>query len=396
MNKKLISCICVMALTVSAVAIYHYSKPKISVVMSTYNRANLLPAAIDSILGQTFKDFEFIIINDGSSDDTADVLKKYADQDSRIRILTNPQNKGLVYSLNRGLDAAHGEFIARMDDDDVSLSTRFEKQYDFMKVNPNITATSSFVGQPQSGKVWPFQKKTDSDEMKTDLFLGTVPISHPSLFVRRDFLNTNHIRYNDKYESAEDNKFYLDLYDAGAIIGKVPEVLVLYRVHQTNPPEWNMARYNNTNLFLQDEILPRFDIHTQVTTRPPCEQFHQMVEANKIKKQLPQDLLEYSVEQKCPHNPVVHPFWRDAFIFKDNRVCRLNFRSECGTIQSQSTDTFSLKWDRWGLETFVRINGTWELKKTESANPVKNKAKQIQKSTHQNASKKIKKGKKES
>ncbi|MGN1062757.1 MAG: glycosyltransferase family 2 protein, partial [Alphaproteobacteria bacterium] len=90
-------------------------QPTISVVMSTYNRAYALPTSVDSILNQTYGDFEFIIVNDGSTDNTAQVLAAYADKDKRIRVLTNKQNKGLIYSLNRGLDAARGKYIARMD-----------------------------------------------------------------------------------------------------------------------------------------------------------------------------------------------------------------------------------------------------------------------------------------
>ena len=278
----------------------HRSEPIISVVMSTYNRADFLPKAIESILDQTFKDWEFIIINDGSTDQTATILDEYAARDSRIKVLTNPQNRGLVWSLNLGLDNARGEFIARMDDDDISLPDRFEKQYIFLRKYPDMTATSSFVGQPKNREPWPFQQKTDSDEMKTDLFLGTVPISHPSLMIRRAFLDEHHIRYSDKYRAAEDTKFYLDLYDAGAKMGKVPEVLVLYRLHGDNPAEWYDTQYKNSNLFLEDEIFPRFNIHDKILSRPACPQFRKMVAENRKKQQLPQEILERAVELKCP------------------------------------------------------------------------------------------------
>ena len=276
------------------------SAPAISVVMSTYNREDFLPRAIESIQGQTFRDWELIIINDGSTDKTADILNRYAAQDDRIRILTNSRNKGLVYALNRGLDAAQGEFIARMDDDDISLPDRLEKQYDFMRAHPDITATSSFVGQPNNGEIWPFQQKTGSDDMKVDLFLGTVPISHPSLMIRRSFLTDHHIRYNDKYRAAEDTKFYLDLYDAGAKMGKVPEILVLYRLHGDNPAAWYDIQYKNSNLFLEDEIFPRFNIQEKIQSRPACPQFQRMIEANRKNPQLPQELLEQAVKAKCP------------------------------------------------------------------------------------------------
>ena len=357
-KKVLLSCVCLAGILGIGLCYFRHV-PTISVVMSTYNRAEHLPKAIDSIKNQTFQDWELIIVNDGSKDNTAEVLKEYAKQDRRIKILTNTENKGLVYSLNRGLDEAKGQFVARMDDDDVSLPYRFEKQYEFMKDNPEITVTSSFVGQPKNGRPWPFQQKINPEEMKIDLFLGTVPMSHPSLFVRNDFLKEHHIRYNDKYKAAEDTKFYLDLYDAGAKIGKVPDVLVLYRLHGENPSQFYLEQYQNTNLFLQDEILPRFGIQAQVTSRPPCAQFRQMVEANKTRHHLLQDSLEKAVEKKCPSNPVRHKLWSDSFVFKDNRVCRLDASKECGTILSQTDDSFSMKWDRWGVETFTKKDGIW-------------------------------------
>ena len=373
MNKKLIYYTCGIGALIIASGILFWPNPKISVVMSTYNRQNFLPRAIDSVLNQTFSDFEFIITNDGSSDDTANILKKYAKQDSRIKILTNEQNKGLIYSLNRGLDAARGKYIARMDDDDISLGQRFEKQYQFMEKNPDITLTSSFVANPDDNRTWPFQKQTDSDTMKVELYTNIVPLSHPSIFVRRSFLEKHKIRYNEKYRAAEDRKFYLDLYDAGAKMGKVPEVLVYYRFHNTNPEQWYYDRWKNANLFLQDEILPRFDILDTYNSKNNCEIFHKMAEKNKTSNLLPQQLFERSVELRCPQNPVQHPQWSDAFIFNGNRVCRLNISKECGDIQSKTQDSFTIKWDHWGIETFVQKDGVWTLKKNEVSAPKKSK-----------------------
>ena len=99
--------------------------PRVSVVMATYNRAHLLPRAIESVLRQTFSDFEFIIIDDGSTDETADIVRYFQNRDRRIVFLQNKKNKGLVASLNRGLAAARGRYIARIDDDDEMRRRQF-------------------------------------------------------------------------------------------------------------------------------------------------------------------------------------------------------------------------------------------------------------------------------
>ena len=114
--------------------------PKISVIMSVYNGEKYLAEAIESILEQTFKDFEFIIIDDGSTDKSLEILKEYAKKDSRIKIIANQKNIGLTKSLNIGIKQAQGEYIARMDADDISLPHRFEKQICFLEKNPSYGA----------------------------------------------------------------------------------------------------------------------------------------------------------------------------------------------------------------------------------------------------------------
>ena len=97
-------------------------EPIVSVVMSTYNRADKLKRVIESVLNQTFDNFEFIIINDGSTDGTREVLRSYQKRDKRIILVENKENRGLIYSLNRGLALARGKYIARIDDDDEMLT----------------------------------------------------------------------------------------------------------------------------------------------------------------------------------------------------------------------------------------------------------------------------------
>jgi glycosyltransferase involved in cell wall biosynthesis len=142
--------------------------PAISVAMSVYNNAAFLDQAVESILGQSLSDFEFLIVDDGSNDGSSAILDGYAARDSRIRIIRQ-ENRGLIASLNRLLSEARAPLIARMDGDDISLPERFERQVAFLDVNP-ITASSapgratstsagrpmpgSFANRPPATKLW--------------------------------------------------------------------------------------------------------------------------------------------------------------------------------------------------------------------------------------------------
>lgn len=341
------------------------NRPAISVVMSTYNRAAFLPRSIESILNQTFADFEFIIVNDGSSDETAKVLNLFAAKDKRIRVITNEHNQGLVYSLNLGLDLARGKYIARMDDDDVSLPTRFEKQYAFMEQNPDFVAVGSWIGRPDNEKKWPFHDETDPEKLKVVLYLNRVPISHPASFIRRSFLNEHGIRYSSAYKAAEDRKFWLDIFDAEGKIGNLPEVLLLFRLHGSNPKEYYRDQWLNSRKFFNEEILPRFGITEEFSGSNQCDVLKKMVTRNKQLNLVSQQILEQQISKECPPDfaeQVQHALWNDYFVFDGKRVCRHKISTECADVIQKTNDTLRLKWDRWGTETFKKEKGVWHIK----------------------------------
>ena len=206
-----------------------FKRPAISVVMSTYNRAAFLPHSIESILNQTFKDFEFIIINDGSTDKTAEVLSNYQRMDKRIRVITNETNLGLIASLNKGLDVAKGKYIARMDDDDKSVLTRFQLQHDFMEKNPSITVTGTRTRAYDDG-LFVLVKDVHVEEGsdKTSIIAHfNVPILHPSAMIRHDFIKKHHIRYEAGYDSAEDTAFWFSIVKNGGKIVRLTPPLVV-------------------------------------------------------------------------------------------------------------------------------------------------------------------------
>src|SRR5438067_12011849 len=117
-------------------------QPAISVIMSVYNAEAFLEAAVQSVLMQSFSDFEFIIIDDGSTDRSNQILQDYARKDNRVRLISRP-NKGLTASLNEGLKLARGEFIARMDADDVAAPDRFKIQVEYLRDHPEVSVRGS-------------------------------------------------------------------------------------------------------------------------------------------------------------------------------------------------------------------------------------------------------------
>lgn len=334
-------------------------RPMISVVMATYNRADtFLPRAIESILSQTYDDFEFIIINDGSTDGTADVLADYAARDDRIKIITNSPNQGLIASLNKGLAAARGKYIARMDDDDESYPNRFERQVAYLEAHPDITVAGAWVSPPGRSQPYSFQRETDPERVKIQLYLGIAPVCHPVLMMRRDFLRQHDIWYRDDYPAAEDRPFYGDILNAGGAIANIPEVLLYYRLHGSNNRQYYSNQTKNVRRFHAAFINRFFPFSIDDTFRK-CDLLPRMIEANKVKGIVDQQKLSDMYFELCglPAERQIqlsHPFWQDIVAVNNGRVRRSAQKGEFGHIVRETEDVLTIKWDNWGNETFVR------------------------------------------
>lgn len=201
--------------------------PKVSIIMGVYNGEKYLGRAIDSILAQTYNDFEFIICNDASTDRTLKLLKTYASQDNRIIILNNEKNLGLAKSLNKCIEISTGKLIARMDDDDIAVSDRFEKQINFLDNHSEF----AFVGSGiqffnESGEFGTLIPKELPD--KKDVFYGG-SFMHPTIIIRKEALVSVGGYTSNKYtRRAEDYDLWCKLYSVGRIGGNLQEVLLNY------------------------------------------------------------------------------------------------------------------------------------------------------------------------
>ena len=181
-------------------------KPKVSVIMLTYQREKILPRAIDSILAQTYKDFEFIIINDGSTDNTDDIVKSY--KDKRIRYYKNDKNHGIAYSRNKAADLARGEYVMIMDDDDKSMPERMEQQVAYLEKNKDVTAVAGQIrGLPRIPE--------NHDNIATGLIQYN-NFGNANIMYRREFAKAHKIRYDETLRASEDWDFWINMLFSGA------------------------------------------------------------------------------------------------------------------------------------------------------------------------------------
>jgi len=202
------------------------NKPAISVVMSAYNSEKYIGEAIESILNQSFRNFEFIIINDGSIDKTLEIIKRYSKKDNRIRLIDNGKNLGLIKSLNRGLKSAKGKYIARMDADDISLRERFKVQYNYLEENPSIflIGTGAFIVNEEDKKTGRFNPVVGYKRISKQIVKGNI-IYHPTIMLRNGF----GVFYRDKMRYCEDYDLYLRLLSSGKKINNLSLPLLRYR-----------------------------------------------------------------------------------------------------------------------------------------------------------------------
>ncbi len=203
--------------------------PQVTIVMSVHNGEKYLSQAVDSILAQTFRDFEFIIINDGSTDRTSEILVQYQARDARIRLLAQEQS-GLVDALNRGCALARGEYIARMDADDVAFPQRIEHQVKFLENNPEmaLVGTPVVVIDENGLPIDLFRFPTDSHEI-ADLLMRANCINHPTVMIRTKAFCAL-CGYRKTFQHAEDYDLWLRMSEQYSL-ANLAEPMLCYRIH---------------------------------------------------------------------------------------------------------------------------------------------------------------------
>jgi len=202
------------------------ASPKVTVLMPVYNGASYLSEAMRSILSQSFADFEFLVIDDGSTDDSASIVQGF--QDPRIRLVHNGSNLGLVASLNKGMALAAGQYLARMDADDISRPTRLAQQVRFMDEHPGVGVCGSWVRFIPKENDYIWKLPGSSQEIRCWLFSG-VGVAHPSVMMRRELFVRHGLQYDPSFTHIEDYELW------GRAIrfmdfANIQEVLLDYRI----------------------------------------------------------------------------------------------------------------------------------------------------------------------
>lgn len=210
------------------------SRPRVSLIMPGYNGMPYLPFALDSILAQSMPDFELIFVDDASTDQTVEVVADYAARDNRIRLLINQQNSGIAVTLNVGLGAARGELIAIMDDDDISLPERFQRQVDFLEAHSDHVLVGTYYEMIDvNGRV---QKtiKSPIESWELEWFAHFWnPVGHPTAMFRASVVRERDLLYNTNHRTATDVDFLVRLLEHGKA-SNLPIPLVRYRMHPRN------------------------------------------------------------------------------------------------------------------------------------------------------------------
>jgi len=207
--------------------------PKVSVIMTTYNGASHVPHSVSAILDQTFRDFELIVVDDGSSDKTMEVLRGFNDE--RIRLEPNPQNMGISLSRNRALSLARGQYIACNDQDDISSPSRLEKQVEFLKTHPEAVLVSAAVQINNGEKTWgdPMPTYRQPQVLHASLFFGQHNITYSSICIRASTLKEHQLTFRQEFHYAEDFEFYHQVAKIGSMV-TLPDILVTSRIHGAN------------------------------------------------------------------------------------------------------------------------------------------------------------------
>lgn len=221
-------------------------QPLVSIVMPVYNCEKYIAAAMDSMLQQSFSNFELIVLEDCSTDNTASILKSYTDK--RLRLILNDQNIGLIANLNKGIDlvSSSAKYVARMDGDDISLNDRLEKQVAFLESNPNVDVLAGTVRLIDEHGV-------DIGTWKEDVEHTTISgirsflssnncIAHPTVMAKAPLLK--HFRYEPSQMLSEDYDLWLRCMSQNKTIAKIKEPLVYHRILSNS-----FTRTRNIGLF---------------------------------------------------------------------------------------------------------------------------------------------------
>jgi len=220
----------------------------ISVVMGAYNSEKYISEAIESILNQTYKNFEFIIIDDCSTDKTNMIIRKYAVKDNRIKLIKNSNNMGLTYCLNKGIKIAKGKYIARMDTDDIALPSRLEKQFSYLENHKDVVVLGSCAFDiDENGKIIQERNVPKYNKDIVNLIKLVDPMIHPTVMFRKKEINIIG-NYNKDFKLSQDYELWFRCVASGYKMQNLPDKLLYYRIDNSYLKRKIISRYNELRI----------------------------------------------------------------------------------------------------------------------------------------------------
>jgi hypothetical protein len=205
------------------------SVPRVSILMAVHNGERTVRDAVESMLRQTFGDFELVVVDDGSNDGTAAMLAQIPD--ARLRVIKNAKNMGLSASLNRGWELCRGEFVARMDADDLSMPGRLAMQVAFLEAHSATAAVGGFVETFSEDGPGAIVRYPTSPKAVAATLLFRSALAHPAVMMRKECFDGARLRFEEEFRYAQDYALWLNCAEKGLGLANVGEAVLQYRVH---------------------------------------------------------------------------------------------------------------------------------------------------------------------
>jgi len=239
--------------------------PRVAVVLPVYNGERYLVESVESVLAQTFTDFELVVVDDGSTDHTAEILAGF--RDPRVRVIRFPENRGMVTALNTGIRESQSELIARMDADDICVPQRFERQVEFLDAHPNVGLCGTWTqGFGEESSL--MRPPVTPERIRARLFFGWA-MDHPSLLMRRDVLQRHELAYDDRFRHVEDFDLFIRAAEVTEL-ANVSQILLHTRAH----PEEVSVRHRGEQLQTEARLFARQLRMLMPDATPEEEEFH--------------------------------------------------------------------------------------------------------------------------
>ena len=308
---------------------------ELTVIMPVYNGELFLEESIESILSQTFSDYSLIIINDNSTDDTQKIIDRFTRLDKRVQCLKNNANLGPAKSRNLAIEFANTEFIAFMDADDKAVSTRFEKQLDYLKLHPAVGVCGSwFTFFGKTDKV--VKHSINHDEIKVG-FLRSCTIGNPTVMLRKSSLGN--LRFDERMKIAEDYSLWSQLI-ANTKFHNIPESLLFYRWHSNNMSQTKIENLDTSEFSIKAKQLEHLGIQSD---NPDLEHY---VSAVSLKRNQPTvsiiktikaaNKLKESNKKLQYYNPAIFEKHIDKTIVRTIRNAKNNDRDFYKYVKNES------------------------------------------------------------